>query len=479
MPDLARYETVVVIAFVASQLLYAMTFLFDLYLFSLPVNRVTASDGRHIPERDYPRIVLFYPVLNESEATMRTTMLALSRVKYPKGKSRIVAIPNASDVFTIAALHRLQQEFTFLEILEVPPTADPSWDVVWQAWDDNPKAYWWHSGRRAQVRDLPPKKTRQLIYAFYRTVQSSREGDFLIDYIDADSCPPPDHFLAAVAGMRRYDVLQAENVAGNLDASLAASWCASDHMNWDGMKYAHLSANGRQPFWVLGKGLFFRASDLVELGGFHPWMSIEDPEVGMRFWKNGRRLGVIRSPLIEEVPATLGRAIKQRKRWVCGFYQSLTDPLDAMGFTPWEKFKAWLNFLPFTALWVNAIGFPAAAWAIWMLFRGENFLPVWAVTLAFANLVAFIVATTASCKNAWRRTGLVLDSTPARLLYLFRTNPLFSMVWGVIWLAPLALGFWMFVRDRGHVWERIEKVNANKVLIESDRGGAAHQQRAA
>ena len=73
----------------------------------LPVAEQTAAG-------DYPRIVLFYPELHESEATMRTTMLSLARVQYPAGKARVVAIPNADDVETVAALRRLQREFGFL-----------------------------------------------------------------------------------------------------------------------------------------------------------------------------------------------------------------------------------------------------------------------------------------------------------------------------------------------------------------------------
>jgi cellulose synthase/poly-beta-1,6-N-acetylglucosamine synthase-like glycosyltransferase len=480
MQDLARHETAILVLFIVSQVLYALTFLFDFYLFSLPVNEVRMSDAKDVPERDYPRIVLFYPVLNESEATMRTTMLSVSRVKYPAGKARIIAIPNADDAATVAALRRLQREFAFLELLEVPATSDPSWDVVWSAWEDNPKAYWWHAGRRMRVRELPPKKTRQLIYAFYTAVKNSpEEGDFLINYLDADSCPPPDHFLAAVAGMRRYDVLQAENVAANLNASLAASLCASDHMAWDGRKYAHLSANGRQPYWLLGKGIFVRASDLVELGGFHPWLSIEDPEVGMRLWKNGRRLGVIKTPIIEEAPATFRRAINQRKRWACGFFQSLADPLTALGFTPWEKVKAWLNFLPCLSLWVNAVGLPTGVWALWMLLHGEHVLPLWVTVLSVVNIAAYVFAMTSSYANAWRRSGLVLDSTSKRIGYMLRINPLFVAAWWMLWLVPLFLGFWMFIRDHGLIWERTEKVNANKVLIETQFGGAAHQNRAA
>ena len=79
---------------------------------------------------------------------------------------------------------------------------------MWKAWDATSKAYWWHQGPRANERNLPPKKTRQLIYAFYNTVVRRGGEDFLINYIDADSCPPSDHFKAAVAGMQKYDVLQ-------------------------------------------------------------------------------------------------------------------------------------------------------------------------------------------------------------------------------------------------------------------------------
>ena len=462
--------------FIVGQLLYATTFAIDGYLFSLPRNWVRMADARDTPEREYPEIVLFYPVLRELESTMRTTMLAISRIRYPAGKWRVIAIPNQDDLGTIASLRRLQQQFAFLEVLEVPPTSDPSWELVWQAWEENDKCYWWHTGRRARNRELPPKKTRQLIYALYQTAANEPGRDFLINYIDADSCPGPEHFRAAVAGMRHYDVLQSTNVAGNLNASLAASWHAFDHMAWDGMKYAHLSADGRQPFWVLGKGLFFRASDLLELGGFHPWITIEDPEVGMRFWKNGKRLGVIADPLIEEVPLTFRRGVTQRKRWVCGFFQSLTEPLDRLGFTPWEKLKAWMNFLPCMSLWINAIGFPTGAWAAWTFFAHENVLPTWMVGVACFNLAAFVLSMSALYLNTWRRTRLVLDSFWPRLQYMLRVNPVFVAVWWVLWLAPLAIGFWMFVRDRGLVWERTEKINANQSLIEVQFGGAAHNQ---
>lgn len=453
--------------FVLTQVLYLMSSAVDLYLYSLPVNRVDMSEADRLGPGDYPYIVLFYPVLRELEETMRTTLTSLGALDYPRDRFRVVAIPNTSDTATVASLERLQREFPFLQLMPVPPTSDASWQVVWDAWNGNDKAYWWHRGPRAHKRDLPPKKTRQLIYAFYNTVaEFGGREDFLVDYIDADSCPPRDHLLAAAVGIRHYDVLQAQNIAGNLNHTMATSWHAFDHMAWDGLKYPHLSANGRQPYWVLGKGLFFRASDLVELGGFHPWLTIEDPEVGMRFWVNGRRLGIIENPLIEEVPSTLMKGITQRKRWVAGFFQSLGTPLKEMGMTRWQRFKAWLNFLPCLSLSMNVLGIPIGIWALWTWLDGTFILPQWAVGLAAFNIATYVVMLLIMYWSTWKRSALVLGSVRSRLWYLLRVNPVFLSIWWLVWLVPLWIGYRMYVHDRGLVWERTEKINANEPLMQ-------------
>jgi cellulose synthase/poly-beta-1,6-N-acetylglucosamine synthase-like glycosyltransferase len=454
-------------AFIWSQLAYTSSLALSSYLRSLPVNWVDMSGADALRSDECPHIVLFYPVLREPEETMRTTFRALSRIDYPRDRFRVVAIPNAADELTVRALAKLEGEFPFLELLEVPPTSDPGWQVVWDAWDRCGKAYWWHRGRRAGVRELPPKKTRQLVYAFYtlaRELDVERD-DFLVNYIDADSCPPPDHFLAAAVGIRQYDVLQAQNIAGNLNDTLAASFHAMDHMAWDGQTYPHLSADGRQPYWVLGKGLFFKASDLVALGGFHPWLTIEDPEVGMRFWTNGKRLGIIENPLIEEVPTTFGRGITQRKRWVAGFFQSLASPLREMGMTPAQRARAWLNFLPCLSMSANSVGLPVGLWALRQYWTGSDLIPPWLVCLCVLNLAWLAGMLTSQYRCAWRRSALVLGTRRARLRFLLRVNPLFLVGWWLFWVVPLCIGFGMYLRDGGLVWERTVKINANKDLI--------------
>lgn len=471
-------DPVLIGAFIGCQLLYCLCFLVDFFLVTRPVNWVRMRDAEGLPRERLPKIVLLYPVLRELEATMRTTFHALARMDYPRDRFVVIAIPNADDDFTLASLQRLQGEFPFLQIMPVPPTSHASWQVVWQAWDRNPKAYWWHQGRRAGERALPPKKTRQLIYAFYHLAQGVK-GDWLLNYIDADSAPPADHFMAAAAGMQRYDVLQATNVAGNLLQTMASTWHAQDHMAWDGWKYPHLSADGKQPYWVLGKGLFYRASDLVEVGGFNPWLTIEDPEVGMRLWANGKRIGIIENPLIEEVPTTLRDGITQRKRWVCGFFQSLGAPLKIMGMSFRQRMLARLNFLPCLSLSINALGVPLGIWALVRWLEGTSPLPLWVHMLCIWNCVAYVATMGAIYRSTWKRTALVLHRTRDRLRYMWRINPVYLWFFWMVWLIPLTIGFYMYLRDRGQVWERTRKIDANHALVREKVAASGDLKRAA
>ncbi|RYD20743.1 MAG: glycosyl transferase, partial [Lysobacteraceae bacterium] len=61
-----------VILFIVTQAFYFLAYLVEIYFFSLPVNWVK-WDYRDRPA-SHPYIVLFYPVLDELESTMRTTI---------------------------------------------------------------------------------------------------------------------------------------------------------------------------------------------------------------------------------------------------------------------------------------------------------------------------------------------------------------------------------------------------------------------
>src|SRR4029079_11432849 len=110
---------ILLMLYFATQGLYSLSMLVDCYFFSRPVNMVDMSEQDRLVEgskKDYPQIVLFYPVLAEQESVMRTTMIAFGEMQYPKDRYRVIAIPNASDRPTVAALRKLQSEFAFLEL---------------------------------------------------------------------------------------------------------------------------------------------------------------------------------------------------------------------------------------------------------------------------------------------------------------------------------------------------------------------------
>jgi glycosyltransferase XagB len=449
--------------FLATQIIYLASMLLIAFFYTRPVDLVKPC---HLPPHSasYPPVVLFYPVLRELEETMRTTFYAIDKIDYPRNRYRIVAIPNSDDYETIASLQRLQATFAWLEILPVPPTSDASWNIVWARWESNPNAYWWHEGKRAGVWRLPPKKTRQLIYAFYSLCPVGGE-DTLISYIDADSAPPPNYFLLGAAGSSVFDVVQLTNVAGNLLTSWATSFHAFDHMCWDISMYPHMTSHGRHPYYVLGKGLFFRSSDLHAFGGFHPWLTIEDPEVGMRLWTNGRRLGVVAQPLVEEVPRTFRLGVIQRKRWVCGFFQSLASPVKQMGMTGPQRLRARLNLVPCLALLINPVGMAVGLSVLVLSLTNGQLIGRPLVVLAAVNVAGLLAILGYNWANAWRASGLVLDSYRDRVRFAIRVNPFCVLLYWLFWCVSIVIGIQMFFRDKGLVWERTEKVDANHDLV--------------
>ena len=448
---------------IAVQVVYLVSALITLWFYTLPVDLVDRAAA--LP-RKLPKIVLFYPVLHELEQTMRTTFTGMQRADYPAELLRVISIPNDNDPETIASLERLQLEFPFLEVLPVPATTDPSWDRVWNAWAANPKAYWWHQDKRKGDKALPPKKTRQLIWAMYQVAPGNE--DSLLSYIDADSVVPEDFWKTAAIGMESYDVVQNTNITGNLLSSWPASFYAMDHIAWDSSLYKHMSANGRHPFYVLGKGLFFRFSDLLTVGGFHPWLTIEDPEIGMRMWTNGAKLGVVESPLIEEVPATWSQGITQRKRWVAGFFQTLSTPLTRMGMTRAQRFRARLNFVPCLSLAFNPIGFTVGIWALVAVVQGDVRFNVGTIALSILTMFLALTLMVWGMVQAGRMSRPVLPRLRDRIRYVLRVNLVFILIYWLWWSIPLAKGFAMFRQDGGLVWERTEKRDANSALVRGE-----------
>jgi hypothetical protein len=63
---------------------------------------------------------------------------------------------------------------------------------------------------------------------------------------------------------------------------------------------------------------------------------------------------------------------------------------------------------------------------------------------------------------------LFLVDRRERVKLMLRINPAFVFAYWIWWAVPLAIGFWMFVRDTGLRWERTRKIDANHTLVREE-----------
>lgn len=76
------------------------------------------------------------------------------------------------------------------------------------------------------------------------------------------------------------------------------------------------------PFPLGGTSNHFRTDVLRRIGGWDAHNVTEDADMGFRLWRNGWRLGLMRSPTYEYPPNELEDWLPQRTRWLKGFMQT-------------------------------------------------------------------------------------------------------------------------------------------------------------
>jgi hypothetical protein len=141
-----------------------------------------------------------------------------------------------------------------------------------------------------------------------------------------------------------------------------------------------------------------------------------------------------------------------------------------MGMPLGQRFRARLNFVPCLSLIINPFGFAIGVWAV-----VETFTSSRAVISGLFQVLAiatFIITVGLICygvSRAWQLSAPVLIGRRQQLRYVLRVNPIFVMVYWLWWSVSLVRGFAMYVGDGGLVWQRTEKIDANRTLIRVGR----------
>jgi cellulose synthase/poly-beta-1,6-N-acetylglucosamine synthase-like glycosyltransferase len=250
----------------------------------------------------------------------------------------------------------------------------------------------------------------------------SARGEFVVVF-DAEDRPDPDQLKKAVAAYRRMpaDVvcLQCRLSHYNSRRSLPARWSEMEYLVWYRYLLPGLQRIGA-PIPLGGTSNHFRAGALRELGGWDPFNVTEDCDLGMRIARRGWRTCILASTTWEESVTTFGGWIRQRSRWMKGYWQTWLVH-SRNGFL--REFGLWQGFLFVLLvggcsalllnplLWGVILAWLAIGWPI-VDAADPVSLSALAVTLVMlAANVVFVVLNMAVCALA-RRPDLV----PAALL---------------------------------------------------------------
>jgi cellulose synthase/poly-beta-1,6-N-acetylglucosamine synthase-like glycosyltransferase len=154
------------------------------------------------------------------------------------------------------------------------------------------------------------------------------KGEYLVIY-DAEDHPEPDQLRKAVvafhrlqaAGQEKVVCLQAKLNYFNPRQNVLTRFFTLEYTTWFDLLLPGLHAF-RTPIPLGGTSNHFRTDVLRALGGWDPFNVTEDCDLGLRLARQGYRTHVLDSTTWEEANSRLGNWIRQRSRWVKGYFQT-------------------------------------------------------------------------------------------------------------------------------------------------------------
>jgi cellulose synthase/poly-beta-1,6-N-acetylglucosamine synthase-like glycosyltransferase len=233
-----------------------------------------------------PVYSILVPLYREDKV-LAALLAKLSALDYPADRLQVLLLIESDDELTRTALARWELDTRF-EIVLIPPS---------------------------EPRTKPKACNFGLAYA---------DGEFCVIY-DAEDRPEPDQLRKAVAAFRALPqwvvCVQAELQYWNpwtnwLTRCFAAEYALNFSLVLRGLDRFRL------PIPLGGTSNHFRAEALRELGAWDPYNVTEDADLGMRIARRGWGVRMMVSVTEEEANSQVGNWIRQRSRWIKGYYQT-------------------------------------------------------------------------------------------------------------------------------------------------------------
>lgn len=245
---------------------------------------------------DLPSYTVLVPLHREA-AIIDHLLAAMQALRYPRDRLRVLLLVESDDTATRDALATriLPPAVT---VVVVPPGS-------------------------------PRTKPRACNYALDTWVTD--DAGFAVIF-DAEDRPDPDQLLRAVAAFRTLPdtivCLQARLAADDRARGLIGHLWGLEYAAWFDLYLPGLHAVGA-PIPLGGTSNHFRARHLRQLR-WDAWNVTEDAELGIRLARAGLTTGVLDSTTWEDAPATWNVWLRQRSRWLKGWWITaathLADP---------------------------------------------------------------------------------------------------------------------------------------------------------
>lgn len=376
---------------------------------------VTQDEVDALDDATLPTYTILVPLFREA-AVVPALVRGVHGLDYPRHKLDVRLLCEEEDEETIEAIRALNLPAHF-HLVIVPPS-------------------------------LPQTKPKACNYGLIQAT-----GEITVIY-DAEDRPDPDQLKRVVAAFRKSPenvaCIQAKLNYFNSEQNLLTRWFTTEYSMWFDLMLPGLD-NAKAPIPLGGTSNHFKTRELLELGAWDPYNVTEDADLGIRLYKDGLETAVIDSTTYEEANSDLPNWIRQRSRWIKGYFQTylvhMRNPARLyrqMGLTGFISFQlvigGTLTFLINPIMWGLTTLFTLSQWdLIRQIFPGFVFYAA-VFQLVVGNFV-FVYANIAG--------------TIHRGYFSLVRQALFSPIyWGFMSIAAWK-GFWQLITNPFY-WEKTE-----------------------
>jgi cellulose synthase/poly-beta-1,6-N-acetylglucosamine synthase-like glycosyltransferase len=403
----------------AATVIYIAVIAFRLFLVlaaqEAPVTRFSRSQLREVAEMGLPEYTILVPLYRE-DTVLPALMAKLSALAYPADRLQVLLLIEEDDQVTRPALDRLSLDDRFEIVL------------------------------------IPPRGPRTKPKACNVGLQHAR-GEFCVIY-DAEDRPEPDQLLKAVAAFRSLPswvvCVQAELQYWNpwtnwLTRCFAAEYALNFSLLLRGLD------RFRVPIPLGGTSNHFRADALRELGAWDPYNVTEDADLGMRIARRGWAVRMIVSVTEEEANSQVGNWIRQRSRWIKGYYQTwlvhMRSPwrlLRDLGLRQFLGFQFTLGFSSLTGL-LNPVFWALAC--VYLISGPAHIRPLFPGPILYLGVFSMLIG------NLLMIQSMMAGCMDRGLYAAVRTMLAIPFYWALMSVAAYKALFQLLRPSRRHYWE--------------------------